>query len=88
MNKQQLYQLIREEIKNQKPNQTKTPSNVSSISKDLDDQKSNFASIKSVNSFVLLIDDLFKKLNPNFKESPQFKQGIKVIYNKYYQEKK
>jgi hypothetical protein len=81
----QLRQLIREEIKNQitpdKKNLT-TP-NIKTISKDLDDQKSNFYTINTKEKFVLLVDEIFSKLDPKFKDSPIFKQSIIAIYNKY-----
>jgi hypothetical protein len=81
----QLRQLIREEIKNQiTPNEKNqiTPS-IKTISKDLDDQKSNFYTINTKEKFVSLVDEIFSKLDPKFKDSPIFKQSIIAIYNKY-----
>ena len=81
----QLRQLIREEIKNQitpdEKNQI-TP-NIKTISKDLDDQKSNFSTINTKEKFVSFMDKIFSKLDPKFKDSPIFKQAIIAIYNKY-----
>jgi ABC-type thiamine transport system ATPase subunit len=85
MKTQLLRQLIREEIKNQitpdEKNQI-TPS-IKTISKDLDDQKSNFSTINTKEKFILFMDEIFSKLDPKFKDSPIFKQAIYVLYNKY-----
>lgn len=53
------------------------------IFKDLDDQKSNFKTINTKDKMVELMDSIFNKLDPKFKESPMFKQSIIAIYNKY-----
>ena len=77
MKTQLLRQLIREEIKNQIPPGIKT------ISKDLDDQKSNFSTIKTKENFILLMDEIFSKLDPKFKDSSIFKQAVIAVHNKY-----
>jgi len=77
MKTQLLRQLIREEIKNQIPPDIKT------ISKDLDDQKSNFSTIKTKEKFISLMDEIFSKLDSKSKESSAFKQAITALYNKY-----
>jgi len=77
MKTQLLRQLIREEIKNQI-----TPG-IKTISKDLDDQKSNFSTIKTKEKFISLMDEIFSKLDPKFKDSSIFKQAIIAVYNKY-----
>lgn len=74
---QQLRQLIREEIK------TQITPGINTISKDLDDQKSNFKTINTKDKMIELMDSIFNKLDPKFKESPMFKQSIIAIYNKY-----
>lgn len=77
MKTQLLHQLIREEIK------TQINPSINAISKDLDDQKSNFKTINTKDKMVELMDSIFNKLDPKFKESPMFKQSIIAIYNKY-----
>lgn len=77
MKTQLLRQLIREEIK------TQINPGINTISKDLDDQKSNFKTINTKDKMVELMDSIFNKLDPKFKESPMFKQSIIAIYNKY-----
>jgi hypothetical protein len=77
MKTQLLRQLIREEIK------TQITPGINTISKDLDDQKSNFKTINTKDKMVELMDSIFNKLDPKFKESPMFKQSIVAIYNKY-----
>jgi hypothetical protein len=77
MKTQLLRQLIREEIK------TQINPSINTISKDLDDQKSNFKTINTKEKFVSLVDEIFSKLDPKFKDSPIFKQSIIAIYNKY-----
>jgi hypothetical protein len=77
MKTQLLRQLIREEIK------TQINPSIKTISKDLDDQKSNFYTINTKEKFVSLMDEIFSKLDPKFKDSPIFKQSIIAIYNKY-----
>ena len=77
MKTQLLRQLIREEIK------TQINPGINTISKDLDDQKSNFKTINTKDKMVELMDSIFNKLDPKFKESPTFKQSITIIYNKY-----
>lgn len=77
MKTQLLRQLIREEIK------TQINPGINTISKDLDDQKSNFKTINTKDKMVELMDSIFNKLDPKFKESPMFKQSITIIYNKY-----
>jgi hypothetical protein len=77
MKTQLLRQLIREEIK------TQINPSINTISKDLDDQKSNFKTINTKDKMVELMDNIFNKLDPKFKDSPIFKQSIIAIYNKY-----
>ena len=77
MKTQLLRQLIREEIK------TQINPGINTISKDLDDQKSNFKTINTKDKMIELMDSIFNKLDPKFKESPMFKQSIIAIYNKY-----
>ena len=77
MKTQLLRQLIREEIK------TQITPGINTISKDLDDQKSNFKTINTKDKMIELMDSIFNKLDPKFKESPMFKQSIIAIYNKY-----
>jgi len=77
MKTQLLRQLIREEIK------TQINPSINTISKDLDDQKSNFKTINTKDKMVELMDNIFNKLDPKFKDSPMFKQSIIAIYNKY-----
>ena len=77
MKTQLLRQLIREEIK------TQINPSIKTISKDLDDQKSNFKTINTKDKMVELMDNIFNKLDPKFKDSPIFKQSIIAIYNKY-----
>jgi len=77
MKTQLLRQLIREEIK------TQINPSINTISKDLDDQKSNYKTINTKDKRVELMDNNFNKLDPKFKDSPMFKQSIIAIYNKY-----
>ena len=61
MKTQLLRQLIREEIK------TQITPGINTISKDLDDQKSNFKTINTKDKMVELMDSIFNKLDPKFK---------------------
>jgi hypothetical protein len=61
----------------------KQDSSIVTISKDLDDQGSNFKNIRNKEKMVQLLDAVVNKLNPEFKESPAFKQAVIAFYNKY-----
>ena len=63
-------------------NPNKPDSSVATISKDLDDQSSNFRNISTKEKMEQLLDALVSKLDPKFKESPVFKQAILSFYNK------
>lgn len=72
--------------KNIKEVDAKIPSNITTISKDLSDQSSNFKQVNSKDRMVQLFDVIVSKIkenNPDFVESPLFKQAIIAIYNKY-----
>jgi hypothetical protein len=72
--------------KNIKEIDTKLPSSITTISKDLSDQSSNFKQINNKDRMVQLFDVIVSKIkenNPDFVESPLFKQAIIAIYNKY-----
>ena len=64
------------------PNPNKPDSSVATISKDLEDQSSNFRNISTKEKMEQLLDALVSKLDPKFKESPVFKQAILSFYNK------
>lgn len=88
MKTQQLRQLIREEIKAQinsdELSQGEEQSQiVKTISKALNNQKSNFELISTKEHITDLMGNIFNMLNPKFKEGNLFKQAIKDIYNKY-----
>ena len=62
------------------------PSSISTISKDLADQSSNFKQINTKDKMVKLFDAIITKVkegNPDFAEGPQFKQAVIAFYNKY-----
>ena len=64
----------------------KIPSSISTISKDLADQGSNFKQITTKDKMVQLLDTIVAKMkenNPEFVEGSQFKQAVLVFYNKY-----
>ena len=65
------------------PNPNKPDSSVATISKDLEDQSSNFKNISTKEKMEQLLDALVSKLDPKFKESPVFKQAVLLFYNKY-----
>ena len=65
------------------PNPNKPDSSVATISKDLEDQSSNFKNISTKEKMEQLLDALVSKLDPQFKESPAFKQAVLLFYNKY-----
>jgi hypothetical protein len=65
------------------PNPNKPDSSVATISKDLEDQSSNFKNISTKEKMGQLLDALVGKLTPEFKESPAFKQAVLLFYNKY-----
>jgi hypothetical protein len=62
---------------------TKQDSSVVTISKDLDDQGSNFKNIQTKEKMVQLLDAVINKLDPTFKETPAFKQAVIAFYNNY-----
>jgi hypothetical protein len=62
---------------------TKQDSSVVTISKDLDDQGSNFKNIQTKEKMVQLLDAVIDKLDPTFKETPAFKQAVIAFYNNY-----
>jgi hypothetical protein len=62
---------------------TKQDSSVVTISKDLDDQGSNFKNIQTKEKMVQLLDAVVNKLDPTFKETPAFKQAVIAFYNNY-----
>ena len=64
-------------------NPNKPDSSVATISKDLEDQSSNFKNISTKEKMGQLLDALVNKLTPEFKESPAFKQAVLLFYNKY-----
>lgn len=64
------------------PNPNKPDSSVATISKDLEDQSSNFKNISTKEKMEQLLDALVGKLDPQFKESPAFKQAVLSFYNK------
>lgn len=64
------------------PNPNKPDSSVATISKDLEDQSSNFRNISTKEKMEQLLDALVSKLDPKFKESPVFKQAVLSFYNK------
>jgi hypothetical protein len=62
------------------------PSSISTISKDLADQSSNFKQINTKDKMVQLFDAIVTKVkegNPDFANGPQFKQAVIAFYNKY-----
>ena len=62
------------------------PSSISTISKDLADQSSNFKQINTKDKMVQLFDVMVAKIkenNPEFAEGSAFKQALIAIYNKY-----
>jgi hypothetical protein len=65
------------------PPTTKQDSSVVTISKDLDDQGSNFKNIQTKEKMVQLLDAVINKLDPTFKETPAFKQAVIAFYNNY-----
>ena len=63
--------------------QPKQASGVTTISKDLEDQKSNFALLRSKENILQLLDTIVGKLDPKIVESPVFKQAVLAFYTKY-----
>jgi len=61
----------------------KQDNSITAISKDLEDQTSNFKNIQNKDKMVQFLDALVNKLDPKFKESAAFKQAIVAFYNKY-----
>ena len=64
----------------------KIPSSIVTISKDLADQGGNFKQITTKDKMVQLLDAIVSKMkesNPEFAESPQFKQAVLAFYTKY-----
>ena len=68
-------------IKEEMP--VKTDVSVNTITKDLEDQSSNFKNIQNKDKMIQLLDALVNKLDPKFKESAAFKQAVLAFYNKY-----
>ena len=64
------------------PSINKPDSSVTTISKDLEDQSSNFKNISTKEKMEQLLDALVSKLDPKFKETPAFKQALLSFYNK------
>ena len=64
------------------PSVNKPDSSVATISKDLEDQSSNFKNISTKEKMEQLLDALVNKLDPKFKETPAFKQAVLSFYNK------
>jgi len=64
------------------PPVNKPDSSVATISKDLEDQSSNFKNISTKEKMEQLLDALVNKLDPKFKETPAFKQAVVSFYNK------
>ena len=64
------------------PTPNKPDSSVTTISKDLEDQSSNFRNISTKEKMEQLLDALVNKLDPKFKETPAFKQAVLSFYNK------
>lgn len=62
--------------------QVKQDTSVATITKDLEDQASNFKNIQSKEKMTQLLDALVNKLDPKFKETSAFKQSILDFYNK------
>jgi hypothetical protein len=63
-----------------------TSANITTISKDLADQASNFKQINTKDKMVQLFDVIAAKIkenNPEFANGPAFKQALIAIYNKY-----
>jgi hypothetical protein len=63
--------------------QPKQASGVTTISKDLEDQKSNFALLRSKENILQLLDTIVGKLDPKVVESPAFKQAVLTFYTKH-----
>ena len=61
----------------------KQASNVTAISKDLEDQTSNFKAISTKEKMEQLLDAVVGKLDPKFTELPGFKQAVLSFYKKY-----
>ena len=83
MKKETLRQIIKEEIKNIFEEEIKQDSKITSISKDLDDQTSNFKGITNPQIMKQLLDAIVSKLYPKFKESTGFKTAVKAFYDNY-----
>jgi hypothetical protein len=65
---------------------TKLPPNITTISKDLADQGSNFKQVNTKDRMIQLFDMIVSKIKENnseFADSPSFRQAIVAIYNKY-----
>lgn len=57
---------------------------IKNISKDLEDRGSDFKNISTTDKLVKLLDTIVKNhLDPKFRESINFKTGVKDFYNKY-----
>ena len=62
---------------------TKVATPVKSVAADLKDQTANFSNINTKDKTIQLLDTIVNKLDPNFKESPGFKQAVLEFYKKY-----
>jgi hypothetical protein len=65
------------------PTQIKQATGVTTISKDLNDQASNFKSINNKEKLAQLLDAIVSKLDPKFTQSSLFKVAVREFYNKY-----
>jgi len=71
---------IKEEISS---TPVKQASGITTISKDLNDQASNFRTINNKEKMAQLLDALISKLDPKFVQSSLFKVAVREFYNKY-----
>lgn len=65
--------------------EAKVDTSVSAIEKDVRDQTSNFKNIRTAERLTQLLDAMVDKLDPKFKESAAFKQGLLTFYKKHKQ---
>ena len=61
----------------------KSSAPVKNIDKDLADRVSDFKQILTKDKFVELLDTIVNQLDPKFKESPAFTQGVREFFTKY-----
>jgi len=90
--KEEIFNILKEENKQVKPKPTMSsttmPSNIKNIKKDLADQGNNFKPVKTKYQLVQALDvivDNVKKQNPEFIESPKFKEAIRAFARKHVQ---